>query len=401
MKFIYQARTKSGEVKSGVIDAASIQSASEILRQQDLFITFLKKEETGILPRIRFFEGVSGKDVAVFSRQLAVMFRANVSLVESLRTIGGQLPNRNFREKIFKISQIVESGSTLSDALSRYSDIFSPFFVSMVKAGEVSGNLSQQFNYLADYLEKQYYLAGKVKAAMVYPGVIIAVMVGVLFLLSYFVMPNLTVMLQDSEMELPALTQFVIGFTDFIRGIGGIVLLLAMIAAALGIFRFSRSKTGKRFFDNLILRLPVFKNLFKMLYVSRFADNLSVLIAGGIPITRALEITTDIVGNDVYRDAITKTAIGVRKGQAISSTLFGYPELFPAMFSQMILVGEQTGSLDKSLLVMVSFYEKETERGIDAMLTLIEPMLVIVLGLLVGGVVASVMIPLYQSMGNV
>ncbi len=401
MKFIYQARTKSGEVKSGVIEAASIQSASEILRQQDLFITFLKKEETGILPRIRFFEGVSGKDVAVFSRQLAVMFRANVSLVESLRTIGGQLPNQNFREKIFKISQIVESGSTLSDALSRYSDIFSPFFVSMVKAGEVSGNLSQQFNYLADYLEKQYYLSGKVKAAMVYPGVIVAVMVGVLFLLSYFVMPNLTAMLQDSEMELPALTQFVIGFTDFIRGIGGIVLLLVMIAVALGIFRFSRSKTGKRFFDNLILRLPIFKNLLKMLYVSRFADNLSVLIAGGIPITRALEITTDIVGNDIYRDAITKTAIGVRKGQAISSTLFGYPELFPAMFSQMILVGEQTGSLDKSLLVMVSFYEKETERGIDAMLTLIEPMLVIVLGLLVGGVVASVMIPLYQSMGNV
>ncbi len=401
MKFLYQARTKSGEVKSGTIEAASLQGASEILRRQDLFITFLKKDNPGVLQQIRFFEGVSGKDVAIFSRQLAVMFRANVSLVESLRTVGGQLPNQNFREKIFKISQIVEAGSPLSAALAKYPDIFSAFFVSMVKAGEVSGNLSDQFNYLADYLEKQYYLSGKVKAAMVYPAVIIAVMVGVLFLLSYFVMPNLAGMLNESEMELPVLTKFVIGFTDFIRGIGGIIFLLLLIGLIVVIFRFSRTPTGKVFFDNLALRLPVFKNLLKMLYISRFADNLSVLIAGGIPITRALEITGDIVGNSVFREAIIKTAGNVRNGQTISASLFNYPELFPPMFSQMILVGEQTGSMDKSLLVMVNFYEKETERAIDAMLILIEPVLIIVLGLVVGGVVASVMIPLYQSMGSV
>ncbi len=401
MKFVYQGRTKEGQVKSGVIEAGAVQNAAEILRQQGLFITFLKKEDPGVLGKIRFFEGVSGKDVAVFSRQLAVMFRANVSLVESLRTVGGQLPNQNFREKILKISQIVESGSPLSAALARYSDIFSPFFVSMVKAGEVSGNLSEQFNYLADYLEKQYYLAGKVKAAMVYPAVIVAVMVGVLFLLAYFVMPNLTAMLQDSEMELPALTKFVIGFTDFIRGTGGIIVLLGMIAAIVAVLKIARTKGGKLFFDNLALRLPVFKNLLKMLYVSRFADNLSILIAGGIPIVKALEITSEIVGNEIYRAAVLKVADGVRKGQTVSSVLFNYPELFPPMFSQMVLVGEQTGSMEKSLLVMVNFYEKETERAIDGMLILIEPALIIILGLLVGGVVASVMVPLYQSMGNV
>jgi len=332
MKFVYQGRTKEGQVKSGVIEAGAVQNAAEILRQQGLFITFLKKEDPGVLGKIRFFEGVSGKDVAVFSRQLAVMFRANVSLVESLRTVGGQLPNQNFREKILKISQIVESGSPLSAALARYSDIFSPFFVSMVKAGEVSGNLSEQFNYLADYLEKQYYLAGKVKAAMVYPAVIVAVMVGVLFLLAYFVMPNLTAMLQDSEMELPALTKFVIGFTDFIRGTGGIIVLLGMIAAIVAVLKIARTKGGKLFFDNLALRLPVFKNLLKMLYVSRFADNLSILIAGGIPIVKALEITSEIVGNEIYRAAVLKVADGVRKGQTVSSVLFNYPELFPPMF---------------------------------------------------------------------
>lgn len=401
MKFVYQARTKSGEVKAGSIDAGSVQAAAEVLRQQGLFITFLRKEERKVFGNIRFFEGVSGKDVAVFSRQLAVMFAANVSLVESLRTVGGQLSNQNFREKILKIAQTVEAGSPLSDALAKFPDVFSSFFVSMVKAGEVSGNLSEQFNYLADYLEKQYYLAGKVKVAMVYPAVIVAVMVGVLFLLAYFVMPNLTSMLQESETELPAITKAVIATTDFIRGIGGIIVLLCLIAIAVAVFRISRTKAGKRFFDNLSLRVPVFKNLLKMLYVSRFADNLSVLISGGIPITRALEITRDIVGNDLYRDAIRKTAEGVRRGETVSSVLFNYPDLFPSMFSQMILVGEQTGSMDKSLLVMVNFYEKEADRAIDSMLVLIEPALIIVLGLLVGGVVGSVMIPLYNSMNAV
>ncbi len=401
MKFAYQARTKSGEVKSGSVDAESIQAAAEVLRQQGLFITFLRKEDRKIFGNLHLFEGISNKDVAVFSRQLAVMFAANVSLVESLRTIGNQLPNRNFREKILKISQTVEAGSPLSDALAKYPDIFSSFFVSMVKAGEVSGNLSDQFNYLADYLEKQYYLAGKVKGAMVYPAVIVSVMVGVLFLLSYFVMPNLTATVQESGTELPAITKTVIAVTDFIRGPGGIIVLLCLIAIVVTVFRISRTKSGKRFFDNLSLRLPVFKNLLKMLYVSRFADNLSVLISGGIPITRALEITRDIVGNDLYRDAIRKTAEGVRRGETMSSVLFNYPDLFPPMFSQMILVGEQTGSMDKSLLVMVNFYEKEADRAIDSMLVLIEPALIIVLGLLVGGVVAAVMLPLYSSMSAV
>jgi len=399
MRFNYQARTKDGETKSGMVDAGSMQGAAEALRREGLFVTYLHSEKEKLSKKFHFFEGVSGKDVAIFSRQLAVMFAANVSLVESLRIIGNQLTNQNFREKILKISQIVESGSPLSAALAKYPDIFSPFFIAMTRAGEVSGNLSDQFNYLADYLEKQYYLSGKVKGAMIYPAVIVVVMLGVLFLLSYFVMPNLIGMLSGADIELPPLTQFVIGFTNFIRGVGGIIMLLVLIGLVVVVARFSRTDQGKQFFDELVLRVPILSNLLRMLYVSRFADNLSTLISGGIPITQALEITGTIVGNNVYREVITKTVDGVRKGQTISSIFFNYPELFPVMFSQMILVGEQTGSLDKSLLVMVSFYEKETERAIDGMLILIEPILILTLGVVVGGVVASVMIPLYQSMG--
>jgi type IV pilus assembly protein PilC len=401
MRFIYQARTKNGDIKTGIIEAESEPAAAEILRRDDLFVTYLRKDAGRFRGKFRIFEGVAGKDVAVFSRQLAVMFKANVSLVESLRIIGNQLPNENFREKILKISQAVETGSPLSGALAKYPDVFSNFFVAMVRAGETSGNLSEQFNYLADYLEKQYYLSGKVKGALIYPAVIVVVMFAVIFLLSYFVMPNLTEMLGNADMELPTITKVVIAVTDFLRGVGGVMVLLGFIGLAVVLMRFSRTKKGKEFLDRFYLRIPVVRNLLKMLYVSRFANNLSTLIAGGIPITQALEITASIVGNIIYRDVILKTCDGVRKGQTISAILFNYPELFPPMFSQMVLVGEQTGSLDKSLLVMMAFYEKETERAIDSMLILIEPALIIVLGLIVGGVVASVMIPLYQSMGNV
>lgn len=401
MRFNYQARTDDGDIKSGIIEAGSIEAAAEILRRDGFFVTHLRNENQKFTEKFHFFEGVSGKDIVMFSRQLAVMFAANVSLIEALRTIGNQLANQHFREKVLKISQTVESGSSLSAALSKYPDIFSPFFIAMVRAGEVSGNLSEQFNYLADYLEKQYYLSGKIKGAMIYPAVILVVMVAVLFLMSYFVMPNLVGMLTGAEMELPALTKFVIAATDFMRGIGGVILLLSMVGLVVLAIRFSRTKTGKQFFDELSLRVPVLRDLLRMLYIGRFADNLSTLIAGGIPITQALEITGTIVGNNVYQAVIMKTCDGVRKGQTISSILFNYPEMFPQMFTQMILVGEQTGSLDKSLKVMVSFYEKETDRAIDGMLILIEPVLILTLGVIVGGVVASVMIPLYQSMSNV
>jgi type IV pilus assembly protein PilC len=253
---------------------------------------------------------------------------------------------------------------------------------------------------LADYLEKNYYLSGKIKGAMVYPAMIIIVVVVVLFLLSYFVLPNLLSMLETSGTELPLMTQIVIAVTNFIRGPGGILMILGMVLVSVFGFRYYKSDKGKVFFDKLFLQIPVFKSLLKMIYLSRFADNLSTLISGGIPITQSLEITGNIVGNVVYKEVILKTRDGVRRGQTISSILYNYPDIFPPMFTQMILVGEQTGSLDKSLLTLVSFYQKESESAIDGMLVLIEPVLIIFLGVIVGGIVASVMMPMYQSLGN-
>jgi len=241
------SQDKNGEIRAGSVEAATAETAAELLRHDGLFVTFLRKDEEKLRHKLHFFEGVSGKDIAIFSRQLAVMFKANVSLVESLRTIGGQLSNQSFREKVIKISQAVEAGSPLSYGIGQISGYLLEFFVAMVKAGEVSGNLSEQFNYLADYLEKQYNLNGKVKGAMVYPVVILVVMVGVLFLLSYFVMPNLTEMLNTNGGELPFLTKMVMGITDFIRGIGGIIVLLAMVGIAVLIGRIQRTKKARNF----------------------------------------------------------------------------------------------------------------------------------------------------------
>ena len=400
MRFKYQARTKSGEVKSGYIEATSRQAAAELLRREELFVTALKRSDENLGRKIKFFDGVSAKDIALFSRQLSVMFKANVSLVESLRTIGAQTGNSSFRDKIINISKDVEGGSPLSSAFSKYPEVFSTFFVAMVKAGEVSGNLSEQLFYLSEYLEKQYYLAGKIKSALVYPAVILTVVLAVIFLLSYFVMPNLVSMLESSNTQLPPITQFVIGFSSMLRGVGGLVFILALIAGVILLYRYYKSEGGKKVIDHLVLQIPGLRNMFCTLYLDRFAGNLSILIVGGIPITQALEITSAIVGNAVYKDVILKTVDGVRRGQTISSILFDYPDLFPPTFTQMILVGEQTGSLDKSLLTMVAFYEKETDRAIDTMLSLLEPALIVVLGIIVGGLVGSVMITLYQSMGN-
>ena len=400
MRFTYQARTKIGDVKIGVIDASSKKAAIDLLQRDGLFVTELKKESESFTKMVRIFERISGKDVAMFSRQLAVMFKANVSLVESLRTIGSQFTNQSFREKILKISQDVEAGTSLSNAFAKFPDIFSSFFIAMVKAGEVSGNLSEQLTYLADYLEKNYYLSGKIKGAMVYPAMIIIVVIGVMFMLSYFVLPNLLSLLESNGAELPLVTKIVIGFTGFIRGAGGLVLLLSLVLFGVLGYRYYKSEKGKQFFDRFLLQVPIFKSLLKMVYLDRFADNLSTLISGGIPITQALEITANIVGNVVYKEIILKTRDGVRRGQTMSSILFNYPGIFPPMFTQMILVGEQTGSLDKSLSTLVVFYQKETERAIDAMLALLEPILIIILGVIVGGVVAAVMIPLYSSLGS-
>ena len=400
MRFNYQARTPTGEVQSGTVEASSKEAAVSLLQRHGLYITFL--EEVAAPPvyakRIKIFERIAAKDIVMFSRQLAIMFKTKVPLVEALETLAAQTKNPDLKEKIFKLAEEVEAGTSLSKAFSLYPKIFSPFFIAMVRAGEASGKLSEALSYLAEHLEREYHLSSKLKGAMIYPAMVLLVAIIVLALMMFYIIPQLTEVLLASGGELPAITKIVISLSAFLRK-WGLLLILVLLILVIFAIRYSRSQEGKKFFDQISLRFPITSELVRMICLSRFAENLSTLISGGLPIARALEISGDIVGNTVYKEIIFQTRDGVRKGEPISSTLARFPEIFPPVFTQMTAVGEKTGTLDKTLLEIVSFYQKETDRTIDNLLSILEPVLIIFLGLVVGGLMASVLLPLYRVAG--
>lgn len=396
MKFNYQARSETGEIKSGMLEASNEEAAFEALKSHGLYVTFLEKRSIPIYARrLKIFERVSRKDIVVFSRQLAIMFKSKVPLVEAFQTIAKQAKNRSFKEIILKIMEKVEGGTSLSKALATYPKLFSPFYVSMVRSGEASGKLIQVFNYLADYLEKENYFREKIRGAMIYPAFILFVFVSVIAIIITFVIPQLAEFLNEAEQELPWITKVVMSTSEFLRVYGWIV-VLAFISLAVGIWRLIKTEKGKTIFDSLILKPPLFGSFFKKYYLSRFALNLSTLVSGGLPIAQALKITADVVGNDVYREIIAKTGEEVKKGEKISVTLESYPHLISPIFFQMIVVGEKTGSMDATLLNVVDFYQKDIDRATDNFVKMIEPLLIIVLGLLIGGLAMAVLMPIYS-----
>jgi len=398
MKFDYQARTKAGEVQVGTVEAASREGALMLLQRHGLYVTNLEAAEGApIYAKKLELVKTSKKDLVVFSRQLSIMFRSKVPLVESLRTLAEQSAKADFKEKILKISEKIEGGTSFSEALASYPKLFDSFYINMVRSGEASGKLSDALDYLADHLEREYNFRSKIKGAMMYPVMILVMMVGIIFLMSFYVLPQLTEMIKETAQEIPTITKIVIAGTDFIRSWAGIALILILAGAGVFAFRFSKTKEGKARTDRILLKVPVIKSFLKIVLVTRFAENLSTLISGGLPIARALEISGAVVGNTVYTEAIMKTSDEVKKGERVSSGLKKYPELFPPMFTTMVLVGEETGALDSTLINVVKFYQAEVDRALDSFLRILEPLLIMVLGGGVGVLIASILLPLYQS----
>jgi len=396
MKFNYQARTKKGEINTGQVEASSKEAAINLLQKHGLYVTFLEESVPPIYAqRVKFFEAISKKDVVLFSRQLAIMFKSKVPLVESLKVLSSQTRNFDFKEKIIKISEDVEGGTSLSQALAHYPKIFSPFYIAMVKSGEVSGKLSEVLNYLANHLEREYHLLAKARGAMLYPSLVVFVVLLVMALLVFFVIPQLSGVLEGGGQTLPLLTRVVIATATFLRNWGWLLLVLFIIFL-LFCFRHYQTDKGKKYFDNLFLKMPMVGNLLKMVSLTRFAENLSTLISGGLPIAQALETVADIIGNVSYKEIIVKARDEVRKGEPVSSILGARPDLFPPVFIQMVLVGEKTGTLDSTLMNIVDFYQKEIDRAIDNILSVLEPVLIVILGLIVAGLMLSILMPLYK-----
>jgi len=396
MKFNYQTRTKKGEIRSGQVEASSREAAASFLQKHGLYVTFLEEAIPPIYARrIKFFEKISQKDLVLFSRQLAIMFKSKVPLVESLRVLSQQTDNPDFKEKIMKISEEVEGGTALSNALENFPEVFSSFYIAMVKSGEVSGKLSEVLNYLADHLEREYHLTAKTKGALLYPSLIVFVVILVLLLMIFFVIPQLAEVLTTEKEALPWITMFVINSSAFVRDWGWALFIILVLFVA-GFLKYYRTDRGQRFFDREFVKFPLLGPFFKMINVARFAENLSTLISGGLPIAQALETVGDIISNTAYKEVIFKMRDEVRKGVPISAVLSRNPDLFPPVFIQMVLVGEKTGTLDSTLMNIVDFYQKEIDRMIDNALSILEPVLVLVLGLVVAGLMLSILMPLYK-----
>jgi len=397
MKFNYQARTKKGKIQTGVVEASNREAAFNVLKTHGLYVTAL--EETSAAPfyakKLKIFERVSKKDVVLFSRQLSIMFKSNVPLIETFRTIARQTKKAIFQEIILNIARDVEGGKSLSKALASHPKLFSGFYVSMVKSGEASGKLTEVFSYLADYLEREHAFRGKIKAAMVYPFFILFVFMVVVVIIMVYVIPSLSEVLIETGQELPLLTRVVIAVSNFLKT-RGIITGLIFLGLIFAFYRFVKSETGKKFFDKYLLRVPILNTFLKKLYLARFALNLSTLISGGLPITQALKITSEVVGNDFYQKIILKTRDEVKKGETISSVLAKYPDFISPLFYQMIMVGEKTGTLDSSLLNVVDFYQRDVDRSLDSFIKLLEPIFILILGGVVAGLMGAVLMPLYS-----
>jgi type IV pilus assembly protein PilC len=400
MKFKYQARTKEGLIQVGIVDAPSRRRAVALLQEQGLYVTFLEAEERKpfYIREIKLFGGVKKKDVLSFSRQLSLMLKSGVSLVEALRAIALQSEKANFREMILKIADDVEGGTYFSDALSKFPKVFSSFFINMIKSGEASGKLADSLVYLADNLEREYTLFMKIRSGMTYPAFILLSFVGVGALMLFFVLPSFTETIKAIGLELPPITMAVISTGEFLRHWWWLVLLFLLLLGVL-FWRYAKTKEGKIFLDRVFLKIPVIGNLFRKIYIVRFVENLSTLIFAGLPITQALEVVSGIIANKTYRDIIIEARDGVRRGEPMSAVLEKYPKSIPSMVVQMIKVGEKTGRLDESLLKIAEFYRTEINSTIEGLISIIEPVMIAILGALVAGLMLSIFLPVYRNIG--
>ncbi len=401
MKFKYQARTKEGLVQVGTIEASSRQRAVSLLQEQGIYITALSLEEKRpfYTKELAFFGGAKRKELVNFTRQLSLMVKSGVSLVEGLRSIAMQSDKEIFRETVFKIADEVEGGIYFSDALSKFPKIFSSFYINMIKSGEASGKLSDSLKYLADNLEKEYKLILKIKGGMTYPAVIFIAFALIGLAMLFFVLPNFSQSVKDLNVQLPKITTSILNLGQTLKDwwwLGLTIIILLIV----GTWRYMKTAEGKAVWDRVSLRIPIIGNLIKKINLVRFSENLSTLIYAGLPITQALEVVAGVVTNKIYKDIVFHARDGVRRGESISSVLEQYPRSVPSVVTQMAKVGEKTGRLDESLLKISEFYQMEINNAIDGLVSIIEPILILVLGGLIVILMLSVFLPIYKNIGS-
>ncbi len=397
MKLNYKARTKEGELQVGSIEAASREAAINILSSHDLFILSLEEAAKGHWydQLMAFLNRVRSKDMMVFTRQFATLLSAQVPLGEALRTLQKQTENAILKETVFEIASDIDAGLSLSQSLEKYGNVFSPFYVNMVRSAEVTGRMEQTMNFLADYIEKEVGITSRIQNAMIYPAIMIVLFIVVAGVMAAVVLPRVEPIFQEAGVQIPLFTQIIIGGGKFLASWWwAVVIAIGVLVGFL--VDYLRTDEGRIVFDELLLRIPVINGLLKRLYVTRFAESVSVLTRGGIPIAQGLEIAGHTIGSVIYRDMLHQVAEDVRRGELMSQSLAKQEEYFPPLVSQMVAVGESTGKLDDLLDKVASFYTNEVDGMVANLVELIQPVLMIVIGLLVGALFASILVPIYN-----
>lgn len=393
--FSYKAVDKRGHKKRGRIAGISESEVLSRLRRQELSdATLVDISGSPEVKLLKILNRVKAKDLVIFSRQFAVLISANVPIVESLIILIDQTENITFKELIADLAFDVDSGSFLSDSLAKHKKVFSEFFVSMVRSGETSGKLDEVMNYLADETERNYDMSAKIRGAMIYPIFVLSGLVGVAVVMMIYVIPNLTSILTESNATLPLSTQIVINTSKFMQSY--IVYIIIVAAGAFFLLRaFFRTASGRRWLDIAKLRVPIFGPLFKYIYLMRFSRSLSTLLKGGVTIGRSLEITASIVGNTVYKEIIMETLDSINDGNPLSTVMEQSSDV-PKMVPQMISVGEKSGKIDLILDRITIFYSREIVNRLDNLSKLIEPLIVVIMGVGVGIMVAAIILPMYN-----
>ncbi len=394
MLFNYKVIDQTGSPKEGSIDAVTQDVAISSLQRRGFTITSISPVDKNTFLGRSLFEGVSTKDVVILSRQISTLFEAQVSALRIFRLLAAEAPNPVIRKHLTEVSDDLQGGTTISAAFSKHPKLFSDFYVNMVRAGEEAGKLDETFLFLADYLDRTYEVTSKARNALIYPAFVIVTFIVVMSLMLVLVIPRVSAILLESGQEIPLYTRIVVSFSTFLVNYG-IFFVVLLIVGGFFFWRYAKTRRGRVSFGEFQISIPYIGELYRQLFLSRIADNLSTMLSSGIPMVRAVEITAGVVGNAVYEEALNNASAAIKAGSAVSDALGQHPEI-PGIMVQMMKVGEETGQLGPILKVLAKFYRREVTNSVDTLVDLIEPILIVALGLGVGLLLASVLIPIYS-----
>jgi len=393
--YVYKVKDKKGSLSTGQLEGESITMVSNKLRQMGYFVIDIKEQGLGqkeiALP---FSNKVKPKDLTVFSRQFATMISAGLSLTKCLGVLAEQTASKPLKKVIEAVLQDVEQGNALSEAMAKHETVFPPIYINLVRAGEAGGILDRVLLRVAEHFEKEASIKSKIKSAMAYPVAMFTFSILITFVLITFIVPVFVNMFNDMGGTLPLPTQILLTLSNFMRK-SWFILIPALFGLAYAFKVYKKTDKGRAQFDKFKLRLPIFGELSKKMAVSRFSRTLGTLMASGVPILQALDIVAESAGNAVVANAVKNSRASIKEGDTISKPLAKEP-IFPPMVVQMISVGEETGALDSMLAKIADFYDEEVANMVEALTSILEPVMIVVMGLIVGGIIISLYMPMFQ-----